>query len=535
MSLNAQLEQRKVLLARPETTYGVDVIGPNMASNPSPLSTDVLLCSGMDIKQQVSLIERANYSPSLSQDNTGVSRILAQLTFKTEFRASGTLGTPPRIGRLFKACGFQETIIANTAAATISNATTSTAPSAALTSFAAFTKTTAPTLCFDTYRLTVVLGGAAATATWMVTGAGFPDLDPLVLPSTTHTYNTNSALGTIVIGGTVVAPTFTLAGTWVAGEYLELWVGGLRFFYQVVTSDTVTTIATALKTAMLLDGRLVGTNNAAGVITVALSVGAANAPGAGSFLSSAGAQAVTLGSSGAVITLPAAVATNLTAGEYFYVSLLRPGVRYDPVSASVTSLTFYVYVDGTMIPVTGSRGTFTVDGTAGQYPTLSWTFTGLYNDPQAQALPAGLTVETSKPYKVELAALRIWGQANAVASKFSFDIANTVTPMDNINASEGYDEIRITDRKPVAGCDPESYTPNVYNPWTRLRREDATRFHVAVGVRGGVGNIARIQADNVNYSDSAYATRNSVNSFQYNFRAARLTLDGNNECFFHFS
>lgn len=523
-----QYENRTALLARVESTYGVDSIAANLAGSPSAFATDAMMVMDLDVKVNTEQLQRKNYSPSLSQDNIGIGRMLASLTFKAELKASGTLGTAPRIGRLLRACGTAETIVPNSAAATIGNAVNGPVNSGTLS----VAKTTAPVTCFDTYRITCTTGGAAATSKIIVTGVGFPEMDTTKLHSTNHTYATNSALGTITVSGTVIAPVYTFAGTFVAGDFIELFVGGIRFFYQVVTGDTVTLIATALRNLLLVDARFVGTANAAGVLTVALLAGS-NTAGTGDFLTSAAPQPVTLGASGAVVTLSAL--TTLVAGDYWDIPLLRPGVRYDPVSNSFASLTFYVYLDGTLIRITGARGTMSLEGTAAKYATATFTFTGIYNDPINGALPTTLAFETSKPYKVELAQLNFYGVSeNACASKFSFDMGITVEAKDCINASEAYDEIRITDRMPTFGADPQAEEPGIINPWWRMRREDNTRVHVAVGRRGGTGNIVRIQADEANFKDAPYQTRGKIRAYDFQMHLARVNATGNDEFFLHF-
>jgi hypothetical protein len=524
MIYTSQLEQRTVILARLEATYGEDIIAANLQD---AYINDALMCSAFDIKVNPKVLERANYSPSLSKDTIGVGQMLAQVTFKTEFRASGTFGVAPRVGSLLQACGFSETSIANTPATTIGNAVLSPNAGAAMTAASVYTKGTAPANNFDTYRVTCTTGGAAGTAKFMVTSAGFPEGDNTVLPVAQHSARTNSVAGSVTVGGTVPAPTFTFAGNFVANEFIECYVGGIRFYYQVVAGDTVAMIATALAALMAADARLVGTAAAAGVITVALSASA------GEQATNAAAADLPLGNSGAIINIPV-VAGNYTVGDYFDVPLYRPGVRYDPISDSFPSLTLYCYLDGTLFVVTGARGTVTVDGMAAEFPTMSWTFTGIYNDPIDAAMP-NVSFEFSRPAKVELSQLTVFGLPAARAQKFAFDIANTISPKDDINASEGYYEIAITDRKPSCSADPESTVPSVYNPWYVLRREDSTRFHASIGARLGVGNIARIQADNVQYDGAPYANRNGVRALNYGFRAARLTANGNDECFLHFS
>ena len=139
-------ERKTLLLARNESTYGTDAILAALGSNPAPKQTDAILCSNFDVQTNADQLTRENYSPSLSQEASGIGRVLGQMTFTTELRASGVLGTPPRIGRLFKGCGMAETIIPNTAAATIGSPVGLAANASAgiVATMGAFAKTTAP-------------------------------------------------------------------------------------------------------------------------------------------------------------------------------------------------------------------------------------------------------------------------------------------------------------------------------------------------------------------------------------------------------
>lgn len=525
-----QKENRTALLARQENTYGVDSIAPALLATPSAYLTDAMLVSNLDIATNADALERPNYSPSLSKDATGIGRVTAQLTFQTEYRASGVVGVAPRIGRLMKACGMQETVIPAGAGSQIGNPSAgplnASAPIAAI--IAGLSKTAAPTKCFDYYRVTVTTGGAPAAAKFLVTGAGFPDNDTVTLNSTIHSYATSSILGTVVVSGPIADPVFTFAGTFVANDFVEIFVGGVRFYYQVAQGDTVTTIATAFKTLLLADGRFTGTANAAGVLTVNLTAATDE------IASTATAQVITLGQSGAQITIPVWTGT-LVAGEYFEVFLRRAAVRYDPISDASSSVSFYIFLDGSLYRMYGARGTFTIEGAAATYPMMSWTFTGIYVDPVDMPLPTNLVFEQSKPWKVELSQLAVYGLPSAVASRFSFDAGNEVTIKDNINASEAYDEISITDRTPTAGCDPEAVKPSVFSPWARMRREDQTKFGVAVGVRGGAGNLIYLTARRASYTGAPFANRNKIRAHNYGFRLARVSGVGDDEYSFEFA
>lgn len=530
-----QKENRVVVLARVEQTYGVDAIAAQIAANladavnnPHPYQTDAILCAELDVATDTNVLERGNYNPSLSNEQTGVGRILGRMSFRTELRSSGVLGVAPRIGRLFKGCNMSETVIPAGAASQISNPVAGpNSTSAGMTALiASLTKTTAPATCYDTYRVTVTTGGAAAAAQGIVTGSGFPEYDGTVMDSASHTAITSSVAGTVTVGGTTVAPTFTLAGAFAVNDFIELFVGGVRFYEQFVAGDTNNAVATRLAALIAADPRFPGTAAAAGTITVALS--AAAGPKALN-------AALTLGLSGAVVT-PGAWAGNVVAGESFEVTLRRPGVRYDPVSDGGPSLTLWAFLDGSLFRLRGARGSWSVAGQAAQYATVTWTFTGVYVDPIDMPLPTTLNYEESKPYKVEVAALALYGlnATLAKASRFSMDIANEVVPKDNINADEAYDEVIITSRAPVAGADPESYKPSVYNPWARLRREDTTRFHVSVGRKGGPANTVRLQADSANLTAVPFANRQRIRAYDHQMRLARKSAVGDDELFVHF-
>ena len=62
----------------------------------------------------ISLFERQNLDVSLSAFASITGTRQASLSFKVELRGSGTAGTAPALGKLLKACGMGETIVAGT-------------------------------------------------------------------------------------------------------------------------------------------------------------------------------------------------------------------------------------------------------------------------------------------------------------------------------------------------------------------------------------------------------------------------------------
>jgi hypothetical protein len=96
---------RKVLLAKIETTYGTDA-APTGGAN-AVLATNVQLSpmEGQDVSRELELV-------TLGAQPTVPVEVHAKLTFEVELAASGTAGTAPAWGSLLRACAVAETIAA---------------------------------------------------------------------------------------------------------------------------------------------------------------------------------------------------------------------------------------------------------------------------------------------------------------------------------------------------------------------------------------------------------------------------------------
>jgi len=63
-------------------------------------------------------------------------------------------------------------------------------------------------------------------------------------------------------------------------------------------------------------------------------------------------------------------------------------VTYAPVSSSFSSVTIHYNTDGVRHKITGARGTFTMNASVGEIPTIEFSFQGIYNAPDDSALPS---------------------------------------------------------------------------------------------------------------------------------------------------
>ncbi|KQZ14303.1 hypothetical protein ASD44_09630 [Mesorhizobium sp. Root554] len=97
----------KILLAKIETTYGVDPV-PTGAAN-AILATNIVLqpMEGQDVSRELEL-------PWLAAQATIPAGLHVRMTFRVELVPSGAAGTAPAWGPLLRACGVAQTVNAST-------------------------------------------------------------------------------------------------------------------------------------------------------------------------------------------------------------------------------------------------------------------------------------------------------------------------------------------------------------------------------------------------------------------------------------
>ncbi len=493
------LTERTVLFGKIESTFNED---------PQPSAAlDAFLASEVAVTMDANVLERNNYTPSLSNDAIKIGRKLVGLSFTHEVKASGNIAVAPRLGRLFRACGMSQTWVAAGSDTQIGSATRNPANTSSAT--LSLAKDTAPTGNYYPYVLEYVSATEAVVTT---TGN-----DTTVLRNLVHAVSVTSASGTASVAVTAGEPTYTLVGPFVADDAVFVTVGGILFQVNVTEGNTTpTAIATAIADKLSADARLTA-NSTAGVIAVTLSA-------------AAGAQTIdtnqiTLGASGAQVTVTETGSPDVA--DRFEVDVLRTGWHYDPVSDGFESMTFYVFYDGLMHKITGCRGTFSVSAESGNFATASFTFTGQYYDPIDKALPsAELVLEASEPQQVELAQFAL-GNYSACAQSFSFDISNTVTPRTCINAKDGFEGVRITSRAPTGGVNPEAVLPSEFAVWRSASEGRSLYFEARVGTQAG--NIIQFEAPAAQISAAPYGDRDGDRTYELSLRLAGASPAGNDE------
>jgi hypothetical protein len=531
------LTQRALLLAELETTFGVDPV-------PSP-STDAFLVAEPDYSVEVTELERDFARQSLSPLPIAAGRALAKVKFKHEVRSNGIFDgvTPPRVGRLLRACGFSENAVVTNG--TTNGRTTVTADAGnggpAVTWAAGGSNAV---IRAGAYRIRVVLGGASATARVRVTGGHVPEdqsshasQERDAVRTETFCVETVLEQGTHTGAATVDDSTdpqdveydFSGLGGLTIGDQFRVTVLGIPFLVTLTTAATATQLAVDVAAAVDAHPDFVAVA-ALGVVNVTFAAGAAHT------VVTSGVTAVLLRASGHTVTPTWAGSLVLNDA---YSALARPtGFEYYPISTDFPSLTIYLYFDGVLHKLVASRGTFTMEAPSGQLATFSFEFTGNYVAVVDAAIPSA-TFETTVPHQVELSLLQVnpdidrteapegpvcdtWeDQVNGVvdtlcAANFSLDMANNIVPRECVNEPDGYNGVIITGRDPVGAFDPELELVATHDFWGNQRSAEILSGRARVGVDRG--NIVRFESDSAQYAGLSYTDRDGLRALEVDLR-----------------
>nr|BAR25446.1 hypothetical protein [uncultured Mediterranean phage uvMED] len=120
-------------------------------------------------------------------------------------------------------------------------------------------------------------------------------------------------------------------------------------------------------------------------------------------------------------------------------------VTYAPVSSSFDSVTIHYNIDGVRHKVTGARGTFTLNASVSEIPTIDFTFTGIYNAPDDSALPSITYGDQANPLIFKngnSTSFQLLSYAGALSS-VSVDMGNEIIYRELIGGTK---ESLLTDR-----------------------------------------------------------------------------------------
>jgi hypothetical protein len=197
--------------------------------------------------------------------------------------------------------------------------------------------------------------------------------------------------------------------------------------------------------------------------------------------------------------------------------------RWSPRTDGMQTVTIYVYFEGLLHRMTGCMGTFSITAEAGGYAVINFTFTGNYNRPQAQAMPVNAVFEDIVPPQVELAQFAYGADAALVVNAFTLDAANTVVARPDVNSTDGFRGVRISNRNPTGGFDPEAEVDQTF--WQQL--EESTQSTVNMRIGSTAGNHVLLTAPKAQITGVGYGDREGLRSYELALAFRRNT--GNDE------
>ncbi len=181
-------------------------------------------------------------------------------------------------------------------------------------------------------------------------------------------------------------------------------------------------------------------------------------------------------------------------------------VTYNPtIPATVgPSVTFWFYSKLKKHIITGCKGTFTIDWSAGKFGMINWTFTGMYTAIADVTFPTTQSFVTIKPPLV-LGASATWGAYAAIWRKATFDLGNVVSMCEDATAADGIGRFMITDRASKFDFDPDAVAEATNPFWADWAAQTVKTMTVPIGTFTGNKQTTTLIVQNI---DPTYGDHN---------------------------
>jgi hypothetical protein len=226
----------------------------------------------------------------------------------------------------------------------------------------------------------------------------------------------------------------------------------------------------------------------------------------------------------------------MAVGDKWQIDLVPPGYYYNPRSGDFETLSLYCYYGSgsrtILHKLLGCMGTFTLQGTAGQYGKLNFTFTGDWSTPTDVTMPTGVDYGDVVPPVCELVDIYLAGRGGAdpfvcadglLCDSFNLDIANRISLRSSLCDASGYVGSFIGGRQPVCRIDPEVVLEAEHPFWGALESAALKHFYARVGTVAG--NRMAIYAPNCQYMGLGYTDRESLRAYDLTLNLARSNGD----------
>ena len=201
-------------------------------------------------------------------------------------------------------------------------------------------------------------------------------------------------------------------------------------------------------------------------------------------------------------------------------------VTYAPVSSSFSSVTIHYNIDGVRHKVTGARGTFVLNASVGEIPTIDFTFTGIYNAPDDSALPSVTYANQATPLIFKNGntdTFSLLGYSGCLQS-VSMDLGNSIVYRELIGCET---EVLITDRNANGAVVIEAPTI-AQKDYFQAALTDGSLGDLTFQHGTAAGNIVDFSSTRVDIGDVSYSDQDGIAMLNMPYTAIPSTA-GNDE------
>ena len=182
-------------------------------------------------------------------------------------------------------------------------------------------------------------------------------------------------------------------------------------------------------------------------------------------------------------------------------------VTYAPVSTSFSSVTIHYNTDGVRHKVVGARGSFVINGTVGEIPTIDFTFQGIYIPPTDTALPTVTYGDQATPLifkQGNTTGFQLLSHSAALQS-ISMDIGNELVYRELVGGTQ---ETLLTNRNITGSVSIEAIALSTKDYFAAALAETTGNLTFLHGTTAG--NKVTVSSTKADIGDVAYGEQDGI-------------------------
>ena len=182
-------------------------------------------------------------------------------------------------------------------------------------------------------------------------------------------------------------------------------------------------------------------------------------------------------------------------------------VVYAPVSSSFSSVTIHYNTDGVRHKVVGARGSFVINGSVGEIPTIDFTFQGIYIPPTDSALPTVTYGDQATPLifkQGNTSSFQLLSHSAALSS-ISLDVGNELVYRELVGGTQ---ETLLTNRNITGSVSIEAMLLGTKDYFAAALAETTGNLTFTHGT--AAGNTVQVSSTKADIGDVAYGEEDGI-------------------------